>query len=122
MKLLVDITSAWPTGEKLTTLMFLLTMLANFLPSLGGMNEIELFTNIMALGILISTTILKLYIDQQATYGKLFAFLEMSIVTFFLLWPFYVALIVSMSRRVLEAKYQELHKSESDLQEKKVLG
>ncbi|KAJ9559317.1 hypothetical protein OSB04_013931 [Centaurea solstitialis] len=108
MKLLIDMTSGWPGMVKVINLIFLFTMLANFLPSLGGMNDKELFTNITALGILITTIILKLYV-QEATYGKLFAFIEMSIVLFFLLWPFCVALIVPTSRKVLEAHYQKLH-------------
>ncbi|KAJ9558848.1 LOW QUALITY PROTEIN: hypothetical protein OSB04_013462 [Centaurea solstitialis] len=74
-------------------------MLVNFLPSLEGMEDNELFTNIMALGILISTTILNLYIDQETTYRNLHAFLEIN---------------------VLEAKYQKLHKLESDLKKKKL--
>ncbi|KAJ9558846.1 hypothetical protein OSB04_013460 [Centaurea solstitialis] len=75
MNLLMDITSALPRTIKFISLIFLFTMLANFLPSLGGMDDNELFTNIMALGILISTTILELYIDQDGTYGNQYAFL-----------------------------------------------
>ncbi|KAL6547163.1 hypothetical protein OROMI_022884 [Orobanche minor] len=112
MKLPVDLTTDMPDRDwnvRLYGLLFLFTMLANFLPSLGGMDDKELFTNIVALGILIITIIVNTCI--QIATKVLSSPEEIPFLIYLLLWPFWVALTVPTSRRVLEQQYKELHGS-----------
>ncbi|KAL9996297.1 hypothetical protein Hdeb2414_s0720g00939451 [Helianthus debilis subsp. tardiflorus] len=48
---------------KVSSLIFLVTMLANLLPSLGSINDKDLLTNIVALGILVITIIVNTIIQ-----------------------------------------------------------
>ncbi|XP_024984256.1 uncharacterized protein LOC112520189 [Cynara cardunculus var. scolymus] len=127
MKLPVDLTTnisnddafIYPNWSiRSTSIYFLLTMLANFLPSLGGMDDKELFTNIIALGILIITIIVNMFIQLAVIHDflKLYV-IDMSIITIFLLWPFWVAFTVPASTRILEYQYEEMHRSTLDCQE-----
>ncbi|KAI3696659.1 hypothetical protein L6452_29112 [Arctium lappa] len=120
MKLPVDLSddhdSDWVV--KSVSMVFLFTMLANFLPSLAGMGDKELFTNIIALGILIITITVNMCIQLVAIRDLLaYSVVEMSVMAFFPIWLFWVALTVPASRRVLEHEYQELHRSALDRQE-----
>ncbi|XP_024984255.1 uncharacterized protein LOC112520188 [Cynara cardunculus var. scolymus] len=127
MKLPVDLTTNMSDDdafinenckERSISVYFLLTMLANFLPSLGGMDDKELFTNIIALTILIITIIVNMSIQLAASHHNREVYvIQMSIMTFFLLWPFWVAFTVPASRRVIQHQYQELHRSVLDCQE-----
>ncbi|XP_024984259.1 uncharacterized protein LOC112520191 [Cynara cardunculus var. scolymus] len=123
MKLPVDLTTDMPSdneqGAKYLGIAFLFTMLANFLPSLGGMDDKELFMNIIALGILIITIIVNIGIQTATQFVLANVVVEMSIIIFLLLWPFWVALTVPTSRRVLEHQYKELHESALNRQEVK---
>ncbi|KAL6562572.1 hypothetical protein OROGR_003579 [Orobanche gracilis] len=110
MKLPVDLTTDMPDrywNVRYYGLLLLFTMLANFLPSLGGMDDKELFTNIVALGILVVTVIVNTCI--QIATKVLSSPEEMPLLIYLLLWPFWVALTVPTSRRVLEQQYKELH-------------
>ncbi|KAM0065753.1 hypothetical protein Hdeb2414_s0003g00118221 [Helianthus debilis subsp. tardiflorus] len=64
MKLPVDLTNDMSHYEELATKMhcmtFLITMLANFLPSLGLMDDRELLMNMVALGILMITIVVNI--------------------------------------------------------------
>ncbi|KAI3696656.1 hypothetical protein L6452_29108 [Arctium lappa] len=121
MKLPVDLTTDMTSyneqDAKNLGIVFLFTMLANFLPSLGGMDDKELFTNIIALGILIITIIVNIGIQTTTQLVLADVVVIMSIIIFLLLWPFWVALTVPTSRRVLELQYMELHKLTLNLQE-----
>ncbi|KAJ9559312.1 hypothetical protein OSB04_013926 [Centaurea solstitialis] len=77
-----------------------------------GMNDKELFMNIVALGILIITIIVNICIQAAIGYGLAFAMANISLSIFLLLCPFWVAFIVPASRRVLEHQYRELHQSD----------
>ncbi|KAI3677258.1 hypothetical protein L1987_86881 [Smallanthus sonchifolius] len=73
MKLPVDLTTD-PTfcgrveNAKITGIYFLVTMLANFLPSLGLMDDRELLMNIVALGILVITVYVNMGIQKRLEY------------------------------------------------------
>ncbi|XP_076938114.1 uncharacterized protein LOC143606123 [Bidens hawaiensis] len=91
---------------KYVSINFLITMLANFLPSLGLMNNKELLANIVALGILVITIIVNLLIQTFSRVHLLYM-VDFPICIFPLLWPFSVALTVSTSRKILEHRYKE---------------
>ncbi|KAL9999972.1 hypothetical protein Hdeb2414_s0003g00118161 [Helianthus debilis subsp. tardiflorus] len=102
---------------KMSGISFLVTMLANFLPSLGLMGDKELLMNIVALGILVITVFVNIVI--QMFTEVLFGFPEtISILLFTFLWPFSVALTVSSSRKKLEQRYRESQRLVSSHQEK----
>ncbi|KAJ0735426.1 putative RNA-directed DNA polymerase [Helianthus annuus] len=119
MKLSVDLTTEMPgvydKTAKYYSIHFLFTMLANFLPSLGLMGDKELLANIIALGLLIITIIVNMLI--QSYIG---VFPVTCIVAIYLIFPailpFYIALIVPTSRRIIEHKYKELHELDSTCQ------
>ncbi|KAL7617145.1 hypothetical protein Lser_V15G01822 [Lactuca serriola] len=111
-KLPVDLSSALTGHEieaKFVSITFLVIMLANFLPSLGLMNDKELLLNTVALCILMLTITVNMLIQVISASASL------SIATIILLfilpipWPISVALTVSASRRVLQQRYEELH-------------
>ncbi|KAI3677260.1 hypothetical protein L1987_86883 [Smallanthus sonchifolius] len=123
MKLPLDLTTD-PTScgrvenAKITGIYFLVTMLANFLPSFGLMDDRELLMNVVALGILVITVyvnigiqvftrVLQMYVDILLVF--IFAFV----------WPFSVALTVSASRKRLEYRYKESQRLVSSFQEKR---
>ncbi|KAL7618589.1 hypothetical protein Lser_V15G01832 [Lactuca serriola] len=92
---------------KSVSIIFLFTMLANFLPSLGLMNDKELLLNTVALCILLYTINVNMWIQffsASVTVAALFILLVLLIP-----WPISVALTVSASRRVLQQRYKELH-------------
>ncbi|KAI3733047.1 hypothetical protein L1987_64262 [Smallanthus sonchifolius] len=91
---------------KIISIIFLLTMLANFLPSLALMDDKELLTNIVALGILVITIIVNLFI-QTFTQLHLVPFAAIPLLIFPILLPFSVALTISTTRKILEQRYKE---------------
>nr|XP_043623685.1 uncharacterized protein LOC122595399 [Erigeron canadensis] len=124
MKLPVDLTTIKPNlstvmhntddvNAKVSSILFLITMLANFLPSFGLMNDRELLFNILALGILIITIIVNVCI-QMATH-VFYVHDAFNLVP--VLFTFSVALTVPASRRILEHQYRELHELDSNNQE-----
>ncbi|GKE39569.1 hypothetical protein Tco_1462974 [Tanacetum coccineum] len=112
MKLPVDLTTNMSdsnVGEwngKMFSIAFLVSMLANFLPSLGLMDDKELLVNMVAWAILLITITVNVSIQ---------IFAEMIPPIFFLLllspilWVFSIAFTVPASRRILEHRYKELH-------------
>ncbi|KAL4560340.1 hypothetical protein LXL04_032490 [Taraxacum kok-saghyz] len=105
-----DLTEDLATRAKFVSVIFLVTMVANFLPSLGLMNDMEVLLNIIALGILIITITVNVLI-QLCTSPQHYAMsAEMFIFIFSLPWPFSIALTVSASRKILQHRYKELHK------------
>ncbi|KAI3738758.1 hypothetical protein L2E82_28896 [Cichorium intybus] len=117
MKLPVDLTTDVSDGldrtAKFLSIVFLVSMLANFLPSLGLMNDKELLMNIGALGILIITITVNVWI-QISTTTPLTTPILILIMIFSLPWPFSVALTVSASRRILQRRYEDLHRLASN--------
>ncbi|KAK9068389.1 hypothetical protein SSX86_012502 [Deinandra increscens subsp. villosa] len=103
---------------KMVGINFLVTMLANFLPSLGLMDDRELIMNIVALGILMLTIAVNLGI-QTFTQVIYMYFDTLFMCIFAFLWPFSIALTVSASRKKLEHRYKESQLLVSSYQEKK---
>ncbi|KAJ0736133.1 hypothetical protein HanPI659440_Chr11g0440121 [Helianthus annuus] len=103
---------------KMIGILFLFTMLANFLPSLGLMDDRELLMNIVALGILLITIAVNIGI-QVFTNMLFFYGYILPVLIFALVWPFSVALTVSTSRKRLEHRYKESQRLVSSYQEKR---
>ncbi|KAJ0511821.1 hypothetical protein HanPSC8_Chr11g0498751 [Helianthus annuus] len=120
MKLPVDLTTKMSTIEVSTSkncsISFLITMIANFLPSLGLMNDKELLMNIVALEILVVTVIVNILIQ---TYTDALFVPFIPVLIFPILWPFSVAMATSTFRKKLEHQYNESQRLVSCRQEKK---
>ncbi|GJS03677.1 hypothetical protein Tco_0320185 [Tanacetum coccineum] len=108
MKLPVDLTTnnAGDRNGKIVSIAFLVTMLYNFLPSLGLMNDKELLVNMVAWSILLIT--ITVNVSIQIFAGMLPAVLFF-LLLFPILWVFSIAFTVPASRRILEHRYKELH-------------
>ncbi|GKA99086.1 hypothetical protein Tco_0827023 [Tanacetum coccineum] len=117
MKLPVDLTTIKPNDDgiesksgdlnvKVSGIYFLIIMLANFLPSLGLLNDKELLFNIIALGILIIT----IFVNICTEIATEVFYFQNSLFMLPILATFSVALTVPTSRRILERQYKELHK------------
>ncbi|XP_076919341.1 uncharacterized protein LOC143580107 [Bidens hawaiensis] len=91
---------------KISSIIFLVIMLANFLPSLGSINDRELLTNMVALGLLVITVTVNTII-QTVTQVHLISIRAITTLIFTLLCPFSVALTVSTCRKQLEHRYKE---------------
>nr|KAJ0226483.1 hypothetical protein LSAT_V11C100019270 [Lactuca sativa] len=92
---------------KSVSIIFLFTMLANFLASLGLMNDKELLLNTVALCILLYTINVNMWIQFISAWVNLASLIPLLILL--IPWPISVALTVSASRRVLQQRYKELH-------------
>ena len=111
LKLPVDLTTGVPDSfdvliAKYVSVMFLVTMLANFLPSLGLMDDKELLVNMVAWSILLIT--ITVNVSIQIIAGMLSPVLFL-LLLFPILWVFSIAFTVPASRRILEHRYKELH-------------
>ncbi|KAL4560018.1 hypothetical protein LXL04_032166 [Taraxacum kok-saghyz] len=139
-KLPVDLSTDM-SASKSIGIIFLVTMIANFLPSLGLMNEKELLMNMTAFGLLIITIIVNVWIQCNTidgfsyTYGSLpvaswngsagfniyfgtvvqplLFTLPMFMLICSFLGLFSVALIVPASRKLLQHRYKELQRLDS---------
>ncbi|KAD3337641.1 hypothetical protein E3N88_33161 [Mikania micrantha] len=116
MKLPVDLSSGI-SSSKYISVFFLVTMLANFLPSLGLMNDTELLMNIVALAILVITIFVNMVI--QMVIPLFFDWILATLLMFSILFPFSVALTVSATREKLEHRYMESRQLISNHEEKK---
>ncbi|XP_023743145.1 uncharacterized protein LOC111891317 [Lactuca sativa] len=120
-KLLVDLSTNVSDNHeniaKCVSIMFLITMLANFLPSLGLMNDKELLLNTVALCILILTINVNMWIQVIVAQSSLVSWTTILLLILLIPWPFSVALTVSASRRALQQRYKELHSLASNRQE-----
>ncbi|KAI3511562.1 hypothetical protein L1887_18717 [Cichorium endivia] len=120
MKLPVDLNDHRPDNSdnraKIASITFLVTILANSLPSLGLMDDKELLMNMVASGILIITITVNCWI-QFSTTAPFITSILLLIYIFPLSWPFSIALTVSASRRSLQHRYKKLHRLASNRQE-----
>ncbi|KAK9068390.1 hypothetical protein SSX86_012503 [Deinandra increscens subsp. villosa] len=129
MKIPVDLSTdyVFPTSgcdidiiqTKMAGINFLVTMLANLLPSLGLMDDKELLMNIVALGILMITIVVNIGIQSYTHVLFLYSGIHFIFICASFLWPFSVALTVSASRKKLEHRYKESQLLVSGYQEKK---
>ncbi|KAD3337632.1 hypothetical protein E3N88_33152 [Mikania micrantha] len=120
MKLPVDLTTEIQDTDEFKTLKmfgmaFLVTMLANFLPSLGLMGDKELLMNMVGLGILIITIFLNIGIQFDTS-----SFLYVAIpLIFSILWLFSFAVTVPAMRKKLQQRCKESQLLVSCHQEKR---
>ncbi|XP_042948552.1 uncharacterized protein LOC122281264 [Carya illinoinensis] len=116
IKLSVDLNTSmpgrWDQLAKLSNSVFICTVMSNSMPSLGTMENNEMFTNILALGILVITVIVNICI-QLAT-GVIYVFwkehaLILFIMLVLLLLLSFSALTVPNTKQYLELKYTKKH-------------
>ncbi|KAK1378251.1 Transmembrane protein [Heracleum sosnowskyi] len=116
-KLSVDLNTSMPRSQdqlaKLSSTVFICTIMGNFMPSLGTTEDKELLMNIMALGILVITAIANICI--QLGTGVIYVFWKEHIfVTFMMLVLLAIlcssALAVPSTKSYLRMKYSKTHK------------
>ncbi|KAI8547811.1 hypothetical protein RHMOL_Rhmol07G0224700 [Rhododendron molle] len=120
MKLPVDLTTPMLTdvdlGAKISSQVFMIIVMGNFLISFASRNNDESFMNILALGILVVTIVVDVSIELQTA--------QLDFVEFFISPKFYIfsmlMLLVTLSslaltnptiKRYMEFKYNELHET-----------
>ncbi|KAL0356140.1 UNVERIFIED_CONTAM: hypothetical protein Sradi_4060900 [Sesamum radiatum] len=99
---------------RLSSLVFMSMAMANFMSSLGSMEDREIVTNVVALGILVITIVVNVWIQVFQfsiifgyTRGELFPATLMLLLLATLVSS---AITLPTSKRSLESKYQEMHK------------
>ncbi|KAG7941187.1 hypothetical protein I3843_16G026300 [Carya illinoinensis] len=116
IKLSVDSNTSMPSRQdqlaKLSNTVFICTIMSNSMPSLGTLQNNEMFTSILALGILVITVIVNICI-QLATgviyvFWKEHAFILFNMLVLLLLLSF-SALTVPNTKQYLELKYNKKH-------------
>ncbi|KAG8379311.1 hypothetical protein BUALT_Bualt07G0075200 [Buddleja alternifolia] len=101
---------------KLNSLIFMSTAMSNFISSLGSMNDKEILSNVVALGILVITIVVNVWIQiiqLQHLFGLAYvAQLLVPTILMLLLLATLVSLAITVptTKRNMESKYQELHK------------
>ncbi|XWS61976.1 hypothetical protein CRYUN_Cryun07bG0171100 [Craigia yunnanensis] len=114
IKLSIDLNTPMPRGQdqlaKLSSTALICTVMGNSMPSLGTMENKEIFTNIIALGILVVTVIVNICI--QLGTGVIYVFcMEHAIIMFLMLVLLVVlsfsALTVPTIKNYLELKYKK---------------
>ncbi|KAK2994862.1 hypothetical protein RJ640_012825 [Escallonia rubra] len=117
IKFSVDLNTSMPHQQdqlaKLSSAAFICTVMGNFMPSLGTMQNKELFMNIVALGILVITAIVNICI--QLGTGVIYVFWKEHAVVMFLMLVLLAiltssALAVPTTKCYLELKYSKKHK------------
>ncbi|KAK2988105.1 hypothetical protein RJ640_023854 [Escallonia rubra] len=124
MKLPVDLSS--PMGgsadqlAKLSSTAFMCTIIGNLMPSIGPMDNRDILLNVIAVSILVITILVNVCIQLKTgeinTY-KTYIAKEHVVVMFFMLLLLVIlsfsALAVPISKRILEVKYRDMHKTVS---------
>ncbi|XP_057808821.1 uncharacterized protein LOC131023292 [Salvia miltiorrhiza] len=122
MKLPVDLTTRMYTVTdrlaKISSLAFMSAAMANFLTSIGSMADKDVFSNVTALAILVITVVVNVFVQVVQMHSYLQtrrAFLEEVVVIalmLFLLLMFISSTVMILStKRYLERKYHEMHRS-----------
>nr|GME03072.1 ATP-dependent RNA helicase [Ipomoea batatas]GME17453.1 ATP-dependent RNA helicase [Ipomoea batatas] len=115
VKLPMDLNSPMPGSfdqfSKLSSVIFMATSMANFMPSLGVMGSKGVLMNMTALGILVITLLVNVCI--QLGTGLIFSFTCEHVLvicfTFILFWMMSCsALVVPTTKKILERKYHEI--------------
>lgn len=120
MKLPLDLTTDmftnWDWHGKLSSIIFMTTVVVHFMPSLGSMNDKEILTNVTALGILVITINVNVWMQLIAleSYENHQSRTVLLAATIFLLVSLLAlvssAIMVPTTKRLVESKYQEMHK------------
>ncbi|KAL0356136.1 UNVERIFIED_CONTAM: hypothetical protein Sradi_4060500 [Sesamum radiatum] len=101
---------------KICSLLFMSISMSNFMSSLGSMTDKEIRTNMAALGILVITIVVNMWIQTFQLRGyfhthMMIAALISTILMLLLLGTFFSSAIsLPTSKRSLESKYQEMHR------------
>ncbi|KAM7525584.1 hypothetical protein LguiA_015486 [Lonicera macranthoides] len=124
-KITLDINNPMPSEPdqlvKLSSTVFLCTVMGNTMPSLGTMEENEIIVNLIALGILVITIVVNVCI--QLDTGLIYNYLKIeNILVSILTFVLYVilsfsALAVPITKQDLEWKYGEIHRLSSSEEE-----
>ncbi|XP_077242974.1 uncharacterized protein LOC143883512 [Tasmannia lanceolata] len=118
-KLPVDLNTSMPRREdqltKLSSTVLICTVMGNFIPSLGRMEDSEILSNLIAMGIFVITVIVNVGI-QMGT-GVIYVFLpEHAVIMFFMLVLLVIlsssALTVSATKDFLEKEYDQIHREQ----------
>ncbi|GMP77851.1 hypothetical protein CsSME_00033990 [Camellia sinensis var. sinensis] len=118
MKMPLDVSSDMYGGSdqlaKLSSTVMKCIAIGNFMPSLGPMDDKDIFTNIIALGILIITVIVNVCIQLVTCTIPNSILVEHVLVNFFMLLLLVIstfsAVTVATAKKYLELKYSEIHK------------
>ncbi|KAK2968678.1 hypothetical protein RJ640_016978, partial [Escallonia rubra] len=130
MKLPVDLSSSMGGKAdqlaKLSSTAFMCTIIGNLMPSIGPMDNRDILLNVIAVSILVITIFVNVCIQLKTRAINIDGFLafeahgidiEHVIVMFFMLLLLVIlsfsALAVPISKRILELKYQDMHKTVS---------
>ncbi|XP_010490744.1 PREDICTED: uncharacterized protein LOC104768452 isoform X1 [Camelina sativa] len=114
IKLSVDLNTSMPSRHdqlsKLSSSVFVCTVMGNSMPSLGIMENQDLLMNLMALGILVITDVVNICI--QLGTGAIYAFKEehflvLLLMLLMLLILSFSATAVPTTKRILETKYKK---------------
>ncbi|KAJ0764641.1 hypothetical protein HanPI659440_Chr08g0294441 [Helianthus annuus] len=130
MKLPMDLNNSMPydadQAAKLGSMAFMCTMMANLLPSLANMDNKELVTNIIALGVLVITLVVNVCIQMETgvvcnlggdsydilTYNSwLIAIVYVVMLLVLLMIHTCSALMIVKSKQILETKYKAAHET-----------
>ncbi|KAK9277762.1 hypothetical protein L1049_007309 [Liquidambar formosana] len=116
VKMSVDLNTAMPSRQdqlaKLSSAVLICTVMGNSMPSIGTMENNDIFMNIMALGILVITLVVNICI-QLAT-GAIYIFWKEHVLVMFLMLVLLVilcfsALTVPTTKHYFERKYSKKH-------------
>ncbi|KAL6227469.1 hypothetical protein ACLB2K_001427 [Fragaria x ananassa] len=116
IKLSVDLNTPMPNNHdqlaKLSSSVFICTAMSNSMPSLGAMENEEMFMNVIALGILVITLIVNICI--QIATGAIFVFWNEHVAIMFVMFVLLTMLIFSAiavptTKNYLEKKYNNRH-------------
>ncbi|XP_059659035.1 uncharacterized protein LOC132305409 [Cornus florida] len=119
MKLPVDLSTTMP-GEldqlaKLTSTTLMSTVIGNFMPSIGAMDDTEIFMNITALTILVITVFVNICIQLNTQLiNPSFEIEHIAAISFMLVLLVllsFSALTVSTTKKCLQLKYDDIHKT-----------
>ncbi|KAJ9550029.1 hypothetical protein OSB04_022572 [Centaurea solstitialis] len=120
MKLPVDLNSRMPgyvdEFAKMGSMAFMCTMMANLMPSLASMDNRELFANVAGMVILVITIVVNVLIQMETgLLDKYFiGYVYISAMLSLLVLLVSSALTIPPSKRILELKYQVVHKKTSN--------
>ncbi|KAG7027439.1 hypothetical protein SDJN02_11452, partial [Cucurbita argyrosperma subsp. argyrosperma] len=116
IKLSVDLNTSMPGREdqlaKLSSAVLMCTIMANCMPSLGSMENQEIFMNIMALGILVITLIINVCMEMGT--GVIYVYMKEQVSILILMLVLlgilsFSALVVPSTKSYLEMKYSLRH-------------
>ncbi|KAJ9536284.1 hypothetical protein OSB04_un000530 [Centaurea solstitialis] len=121
MKLPVDLTTPMPgyvdQYAKAGSMTFMCIIMANLMPSLASMGNRELFTNVAGMVILVVTMVVNIFIQMKTGVVQywiiIVEYINIGAMLSILILVISSALIIPTSKKILELKYQAVHKTTS---------